>query len=339
MRKKKILVTGGMGYIGSHTVVDLVEKGFDVVCADNLSRGDIRLHSGAEKILKKKIPYYIIDLCNASAVQKMFKKEKSFTGIIHFAAYKSVNESVLHPLIYYQNNLTSLINLIDAAIQYKVPYFIFSSSCSVYGNLDSMPVTEKTPLGIIASPYAQTKRIGEEMIEDISKQCKTKFISLRYFNPVGAHPSALIGELQKGRPENLVPAITQFAAGKIPNFFVHGSDYPTRDGTCIRDYIHVCDIADAHSKALQYLIRNKKAPQHQIINLGSGTGTTVLEAIKAFEKISKQKLHYTLGPRRAGDVVQIYANNTLAQKLLKWKPQHNIDSMMRTAWRWQKKIS
>jgi UDP-glucose 4-epimerase len=337
MRKKKILVTGGMGYIGSHTIVDLIEKGFDIVCVDNLSRGDMQMLWGVEKILKKKIPYYVIDICNAQSVSDMFEKEKGFSGIIHFAAYKSVNESVLHPLMYFQNNLTSLMNILDATIQYQVPYFIFSSSCSVYGDLETMPVTEHTALGKVASPYALTKRMGEEMIDELSKQAQTKFISLRYFNPAGAHPSALIGELQKGEPENLIPAITQFAAGKIPRFYVHGNDYPTRDGTCIRDYIHVCDIADAHSKALQYLMQNKKAPKHQIINLGSGSGTTVLEAIRAFEKVTKQKLNYTVGPRRAGDVVQIYANNAMAQKLLKWKPQHNISSMMRTAWKWQKK--
>jgi UDP-glucose 4-epimerase len=339
MLKQKILVTGGMGYIGSHTMVDLIKKGFDVVCVDNLSRGDKRLLKGVEQIVQKKVKHYTIDLCDEAALKQLFKKEKAFGGIIHFAAYKSVNESVREPLMYFKNNITSLLNLLQLTIEYQVPYFIFSSSCSVYGDLNTMPVNEQTTLGKIASPYARTKRMGEEIIEDISKQQITKFISLRYFNPVGAHPSAQIGEWQKGKPENLVPAITQFAAGKLQSFIVHGNDYPTRDGTCIRDYIHVCDIADAHSKALQYLMREKKAPRYQIINLGSGTGTSVLEAIKAFEKVSKQKLHYTVGPRREGDVVQIYADNTLAQQLLQWQPKHSIDSMMRTAWKWQKKLS
>ncbi len=337
MPKKKIFVTGGLGYIGSHTLVDLVQKGFDVVCVDNLSRGDKRLLKGVEQILGVKIKCYYEDLCDPESVEKIFKKEKYFDGIIHFAAYKSVNESVREPLMYFQNNMVSLYHLLQATIRYSTPHFIFSSSCSVYGDLTRMPVTEETPLGNIVSPYARTKRMGEEVIDDVSKSTTTKFISLRYFNPVGAHPSALIGELVKGKPENLVPGITQFAAGKLSSLFIYGTDYPTRDGTCIRDYVHVCDIADAHSKALQYLIKNKNAAPHQIINLGSGIGVTVLEAIRAFEKVTKQKLHYQSAPRRAGDVMQIYSDNSLAKKLLMWKPKHNIDSMMRSAWKWQLK--
>lgn len=336
---KKILVTGGLGYIGSHTMVDLIKKGFDVVCVDNLSRGDKRLLKGVEQIVQKKVKHYTIDLCDEAALKQLFKKEKAFGGIIHFAAYKSVNESVREPLLYYHNNLKSLVNLLDVTVSYNVPYFIFSSSCSVYGDLHHMPVREETPLGVIASPYARSKRIGEEIIDDLSKQHQTKFISLRYFNPVGAHPSAHIGELLKGKPENLIPAITQFASGKLPSFYIHGTDYPTRDGTCIRDYIHVCDIAIAHRKALQYLMRTKPVKQHQIINLGSGTGTSVLEAIRAFERVASQKLHYTVGARRAGDVVQIYADNTLAKKILNWEPQYSLDAMMRTAWKWQQKLN
>lgn len=306
---------------------------------DNLSRGDERMLQGIERITKRKVKTYFIDICDYRALQEVFQVEKTFAGIIHFAAYKSVNESVRKPLMYFQNNMIGLMNMLQACDEYKVPFFIFSSSCSVYGDLSQMPVTEQTPLGPIASPYARTKRMGEEMIEDVSGTLNTRFISLRYFNPVGAHPTAHIGELQKGKPENLVPAITQFASGILKEFYVHGNDYPTRDGTCIRDYIHVCDIANAHSLALQYLIKRKSSPKHQIINLGSGKGVTVLEAIRAFEKVSRKKLNYKIGPRRAGDVVQIYADNSLAKKVLGWEPTHSIESMMRTAWKWQQKLN
>jgi UDP-glucose 4-epimerase len=335
---KKILVTGGCGYIGSHTVVDLMENGFDVISIDDNSRSTTYLLDGIEKITGKKLKNYKVDLKNFDETLAVFQENEDIKGVIHFAAFKSVGESVEKPLDYYENNLFALVNVLKCVKEFNVPYFVFSSSCTVYGNPDTIPVTEDSPVKKAESPYGATKQMGEEIIKDFSKVSPSDFILLRYFNPVGAHPSALIGELPIGTPQNLVPAITQTAIGKLPQMIVYGDDYPTRDGSCIRDYIHVCDIAHAHTLALQYLINKKSRSKCDVFNLGSGNGVTVLEAIHAFEKVSGKKLRYKIGPRRPGDVIAIYANNDLAVEELKWQIRYHIDEMMRTAWNWELKI-
>jgi len=293
------------------------------------------LLEGVEKITGKKIRNYKVDLCNLEDTHAVFHENRDIVGVIHFAALKTVPESVSDPLFYFQNNLTSLVNVLKCVKEFNIPNMVFSSSCSVYGNTTQLPVVEETPLGESQSPYARTKQMGEQIIEDYSKVNDTQSILLRYFNPVGAHPSALIGELPLGRPDNLVPVITQTAIGKIPKVTVYGHDYDTRDGSCIRDYIYVMDIANAHTKALQYLIEQRNKTNCEVFNLGTGNGVTVLETIKAFEKISGVKLNYELGPRRPGDVIAIYANNTKAKQLLGWEPKTGIEDMMRTAWQWE----
>jgi UDP-glucose 4-epimerase len=335
---KKILVTGGSGFIGSHTIVDLIENGFDVVSIDNNSRSNSRMLEGVQKITGKVIKNYKVDLCNYDDTFAVFQENEDISGIIHFAAFKSVGESVEHPLKYFENNLSSLINLLKCVQEFNIPYFVFSSSCTVYGNADEIPVTELTPPKPAESPYGYTKQMGEQIINEFAKAATTKCILLRYFNPVGAHPSALIGELPVGRPENLVPAITQTAIGKLPKMQVWGNDYPTRDGSCIRDYIHVCDIAHAHTLALQFLLNKKSTKKCEVFNLGTGNGVTVLEAIKAFEKVSGVKLNYSIGQRRPGDVIAIYANNDLAKKQLGWVPKFSLEEMMSTAWKWEQKL-
>lgn len=334
----KILVTGGCGYIGSHTIVDLVENGFDVISVDNNSRSTPRILEGIEKIIGKKIKNYKVDLCNFDDTFAIFQENDDIEGIIHFAAYKSVGESVEHPLAYFENNLVSLINLLKCVSEFNIPYFVFSSSCTVYGNPDQIPVTEQTPPKPAESPYGYTKQMGEQIINEFSKANAAQCVLLRYFNPVGAHPSILIGELPIGKPANLVPAITQTAIGKLPQMQVHGSDYPTRDGTCIRDFIHVSDIAHAHTLAIKYLLDGAAAKRCEVFNLGTGNGVTVLEAIKAFEKVSGIKLNYTIGPRRLGDVVAIYANNDYARKTLGWKISYSLMEMMSTAWKWEQRL-
>ncbi|SEW23148.1 UDP-glucose 4-epimerase GalE [Chitinophaga arvensicola] len=331
----KVLVTGGCGYIGAHTIVDLINNGFDVVSVDSNIRSSTQLLDGIEKITGKKVRNYKVDLCNLEDTNAVFHENRDIIGVIHFAALKAVGESVNEPLMYFQNNLTSLINVLKCVKEYNIPNLVFSSSCSVYGNTKALPVVEETPLGEAQSPYARTKQIGEQIIEDYSRVNDTNSILLRYFNPVGAHPSALIGELPLGKPDNLVPVITQTAIGKIPKMTVFGVDYDTRDGSCVRDYIHVMDIAAAHTKALQYLIEHRNATNCEVFNLGTGNGVTVLEAIKAFEKISGIKLNYTTGPRREGDVISIYANNSKAKEKLNWEPKIGIEDSMRTAWQWE----
>lgn len=334
-----ILVTGGCGYIGAHTLVDLIENGFEVISADNLSRASESSLLGVEKITGKKIKNYSFDLTHKNETEIIFKENPNITGIIHFAAYKAVGESVEKPLDYYDNNIGSLVTLLQMAIQYKVKHFIFSSSCTVYGNPDSIPVTENTPLQMAASPYGATKQMGETIVRDASNAYPLSTILLRYFNPVGAHPSTAIGELPIGRPQNLVPAITQTAIGKLPAMQVHGNDYDTRDGSCIRDYIHVCDIAHAHTLALQFSIKNNIEKSCEVFNLGTGNGITVLEAIHAFEKVSGVKLNYEIGPRRTGDIVSIYANNDKAVKQLGWNCKYGLDEMMQTAWQWEQSLA
>ncbi len=331
----KILVTGGCGYIGSHTIVDLVENGFEVISIDDLSRGSLRMIEGIEKVTGKKIKNYKVNLCNLEDTEAVFIENPDIAGIIHFAAYKSVNESVTEPLKYFRNNINSLVNLLQCAQENKINHFVFSSSCSVYGNPEKLPVDEKAELVEPESPYARTKQMGEAICRDF---CRTypdfNIILLRYFNPVGAHPSALIGELQE-KPENLVPVITQTAIGKRAEMHVHGADYDTRDGSCVRDYIHVMDIANAHTKAMLYTMESKNMHQCEVFNLGSGNGVTVLEMIHAFEKVSGEKLNYIIGPRREGDVVAVYADNCKARALLDWDIKYSLDQMMDTAWRWE----
>ena len=335
---KKILVTGGCGYIGSHTIVDLVENDFDVISVDNNSRSSPRILEGIEKITGKKIKNYKVDLCNFDDTFAIFQENEDIAGIIHFAAFKAVGESVEQPLAYFENNLVSLINLLKCVQEFNIPYFVFSSSCTVYGNPDVIPVTEQTPPKPAESPYGYTKQMGEQIINEFAKANLTQCVLLRYFNPVGAHPSALIGELPIGPPANLVPVITQTAIGKLPEMKVYGTDYPTRDGSCIRDFIHVCDIAHAHTLAMQFLLSEVSTKRCEVFNLGTGNGVTVLEAIKAFEKVTGQKLNYEIGPRRAGDVVAIYANNDYARKTLGWETKFSLEDMLSSAWRWEQRL-
>ncbi|HQW82978.1 MAG TPA: UDP-glucose 4-epimerase GalE [Ferruginibacter sp.] len=334
----KILVTGGCGYIGAHTIVDLIENGFEVISADNNSRSNENILDAIEKITGKKVKNYKVDLCIYDDTVAIFQENRDIAGIIHFAAYKSVGESVKKPLLYFENNLNSLINILKCADEFAVSNFVFSSSCTVYGNPDKIPVTEETPMKAAESAYGATKQMGELIIRDAINSNNIKAILLRYFNPVGAHPSALIGELPLGKPENLVPAITQTAIGKLPMMQVWGNDYDTRDGSCVRDYIHVCDIAHAHILALNYLLQNKNQSNCDVFNLGTGNGYTVLEIIDEFEKASGTKLNYKIGPRRPGDVIAIYANNDKAKELLGWQPKFNLQQMMATAWQWELKL-
>ena len=335
--KSKILVTGGCGYIGAHTIVDLIENGYDVISVDNLSRATPQLLAGIADITGIQVENYAIDLCIAKDLSALFAQHPDISGIIHFAAYKSVPESVAQPLSYYHNNLASLINLLQMVQQYEVPYFVFSSSCSVYGNTEQLPVTEDTPLPRAESPYGNTKQIGEEIVRDFSHtHSGSRHALLRYFNPVGAHPTALIGEIQP-IPQNLVPYITQTAIGKRPHLTVFGNDYDTHDGTCLRDYIHVCDIAHAHTLALRYLAQSAAHNRCEVFNLGSGTGNTVLEAIAAFERVAQMPLRYVIGARREGDAAAVYADNQKARTMLGWQPRYDLDDMMRTAWIWEQR--
>jgi UDP-glucose 4-epimerase len=334
----KILVTGGCGYIGSHTLVDLIENGYEVISVDDNSRSNAAMLKGVEKITGRSIKNYKVDLCNFDDTFAIFEENHDIKGIIHFAAFKAVGESVAKPLMYFENNLTSLINLLKCVQEFKTPWFVFSSSCTVYGEPDTPIVTEDSPLKPAASPYGATKQMGEQILTEFQKANPVKVILLRYFNPVGAHPSALIGELPIGKPQNLVPAITQTAIGKLPKMTVFGDDYPTRDGSNVRDYIHVSDIAHAHTLAIKYLEEEKNKSNLEIFNLGTGNGVTVLEAIKSFEKVSGVKLNYEIGPRRPGDIIAIYANNDKAKNILGWTPERSLDEMMSTAWKWEQRL-
>jgi UDP-glucose 4-epimerase len=335
---KKILVTGGCGYIGGHTIVDLVEHGYEVISVDDLSKGSLRMLQGIEQILKRPVKNYRVNLCDLEDTEAIFIENPDIVGIVHFAAYKSVPESVQQPLKYFRNNINSLVNLLQCAQNYGIDHFVFSSSCSVYGNPKELPVKETAPMGEPESPYARTKQMGEAICRDFAAQNRNFSVTLlRYFNPVGAHPSAAIGELQE-KPENLVPMITQTAIGKRADMTVFGNDYPTRDGSCVRDYVHVMDIANAHTKALEYLIEGRNRNKCEIFNLGTGNGVTVLELINAFEKASGQELNYKIGPRRPGDVVEVFANNEKARAVLGWDIKYSIHDMMDTAWRWEQTI-
>ena len=336
---KKILVTGGCGYIGGHTIVDLIQNGFDVISVDDLSRGSLKMLKGIEQIVGRPVKNYKVDLCNLDDTEAIFLENPDLVGVIHFAAFKSVPESVSEPLMYFKNNLNSLINILQCAEDFDVDNFVFSSSCSVYGNATELPVSENAPFAEPESPYARTKVMGEAICRDFTTLHKDfNTILLRYFNPTGAHPSGLIGEFAD-HAESVVPVITQTAIGKRKQMTVFGSDYNTRDGSCVRDYVHVCDIANAHTKALQYIIEDRNKSNCEIFNLGTGNGVSVLELVKAFEKVSGEKLNYKIGPRRPGDVIEVFANNNKACKMLGWEIKHDLDAMMDTAWRWEKAVA
>ena len=335
--QKTIIVTGGAGYIGSHTIIELLQTtDFNIISVDNFSNSTAQTFNRIEKITGKKVKNYQVDLCDKKETEKIYETEKNIIAVIHFAAFKAVGESVENPYKYYNNNINSLLSILECCIKYKVNNFIFSSSCSVYGNISQLPVKETTPFEKAESPYAYTKQAGEEIIKDYAKAYpQFQTIALRYFNPVGAHISGLIGELSINKPSNLVPIITNTAIGKIKQMAVHGNTYPTRDGTCIRDYVHVSDIATAHIKAMNYLIDKKNKSNFSIFNLGTGTGVSVLEAITAFEKVSHVKLNYAIGPIRPGDVMAIYSDNSFTEQNLNWKPKFTLEDMMETAWKWE----
>lgn len=334
---KKVLVTGGTGYIGSHTVIDLLENGYDVIVVDNLSRSKEEVLLGIEKTTGKKPSFYKVDLCDKVALEQVFQAEKNIEGIIHFAAYKYVDESVKEPLLYYRNNVEGLLNLLEYVKKYKVANFVFSSSCSVYGNIDSLPVSETTKLNPAQSPYASTKVVGELMLEDVKLEIPANFISLRYFNPVGAHTAGFIGENPAVIPNNLVPRITGTAIGKFEKLMIFGNQLPTRDGSCIRDYIHVMDVAEAHTAALKYLSKLNTIHTHEIINVGSGEGVSVLELVAAFEKSTGIHLNKEIAPPREGDVIAVYSDTQKSSKVLNWQTKRSIEEMIITAWEWEKK--
>lgn len=334
--KKKILVTGGAGYIGSHTVVELISSGYDVVIIDNLYNSEKEVVDRIEKITGQKPELQVFDICDKQRLVSFFKGTAKIDAIIHFAAYKAVGESVKRPLGYYRNNLVSLMNILDSMVHYSVPSIVFSSSCTVYGQPEKLPVTEDAPVQNAASPYGFTKQVGEQMIKDtVSAYPAMNAISLRYFNPIGAHPSALIGELPRGVPENLVPNITQTAIGLRKELKVFGTDYDTPDGSCVRDYLHVVDLAKAHVVAVERLLERKNKKGFEVFNLGTGKGVSVLEAINSFEKVSGEKLNYALEGRRSGDIEKIWADPSLANRELGWKTKSTLDESMKTAWDWE----
>ncbi|WP_437397321.1 UDP-glucose 4-epimerase GalE [Flagellimonas lutimaris] len=333
----KILVTGGLGFIGSHTVVELQNEGFEVVVVDNLSNSSIDVLDGIEAITGKKPIFEEFDLREKPRVQAFFQKHDDIAGVIHFAASKAVGESVEKPLQYYENNLGVLVYMLQELKKKHGASFIFSSSCTVYGQADKMPITEAAPVKPAESPYGNTKQVGEEIIRDTCKVNQDlNAIALRYFNPIGAHPSGKIGELPIGVPQNLVPFITQTGIGLREQLSVFGDDYPTEDGTCIRDYIHVVDLAKAHVAALQRLLAGKNETNYEVFNLGTGKGSSVLEVIHSFERVSGKKLNYKIVDRRAGDVIQAYADTKKANKVLGWKAQSSLDDAMKSAWEWEK---
>jgi UDP-glucose 4-epimerase len=335
---KKILVTGGLGYIGSHTVVELQNQGFEVIIIDNLSNSTMSVLDGITNITKILPSFEKLDLRNKADVSDFFRRHKDIEGIIHFAASKAVGESVENPLLYYENNLNTLIYLLQECNTYKINNFIFSSSCTVYGEPDSLPITESAPIKTATSPYGNTKQISEEIISDTCSVSEIQAIALRYFNPIGAHETAELGELPVGVPQNLVPFITQTAAGMREQLMVFGNDYPTPDGSCIRDYIHVVDLAKAHVFALKRLLSVKNSTDFEVFNIGTGKGSSVLEVINAFEKVAKQKLNYKIVNRRAGDIISIYADTTKANTDLGWTAECTMEDALASAWKWEKKI-
>ncbi|GGE43607.1 UDP-glucose 4-epimerase GalE [Psychroflexus planctonicus] len=335
----KILVTGGLGFIGSHTVVALQQKGHEVYIIDNLSNSSLQVLEGITKITKVTPHFTKLDLRNKESVKNYFVANQDVDGIIHFAASKAVGESVENPLLYYENNLNTLTYILQELQKLPKANFIFSSSCTVYGQADELPITENAPVKPAESPYGNTKQIGEEIIKDATRvNEKLQAIALRYFNPIGAHPSAEIGELPIGVPQNLIPFITQTAVGLRKELSVFGNDYPTKDGTCVRDYIHVMDLAEAHVVAVERLLNNNNKSDYEVFNLGTGKGYSVLEVIQTFEKVTKQKLPYRIAERRPGDVVAAYADTTLANKDLGWTAQLTLADALESAWKWQLKL-
>ena len=335
--KDLVLVTGGTGYIGSHTVVELLNEGFHVLIVDNLSNSRLEVLDGIEKITGIRPAFEKVDLAETMVVNELFDKYPDIKAIIHFAAYKAVGESVEFPLKYYFNNINSLINLLENMIRLKIPNFVFSSSCTVYGEPDSLPVDENAPIKKANSPYGNTKQISEEILQDaLHVNDFLKIISLRYFNPIGAHPSALIGELPLGVPDNLVPFITQTAYGLREQLLVFGDDYNTPDGSAIRDYINVVDLSRAHVVAIQRLLDNKNKKGFELFNLGTGRGNSVFEVINTFEEVTGQKLNYKVVGRRAGDVEQVYADTKYANDELGWKAEKGLDETLKSAWDWEK---
>jgi len=333
---KKILVTGGLGFIGSHTVVELQQAGYEVVIIDNLYNSKIEVLDRIISITGIKPSYFNIDLRNKTAVKDFFNTNK-VDGIIHFAASKAVGESVKNPLLYYENNISTLVYLLQEMKKHQLSNFIFSSSCTVYGQADELPITENAPVKPAESPYGNTKQIGEEIIKESSKANGLKAIALRYFNPIGAHETAIIGELPLGVPQNLIPFVTQTAAGIRKELSVFGDDYPTKDGTAVRDYIHVVDLAKAHIAALERLLNNGNKKDFEVFNVGTGTGSSVLEVIKAFEKVSNTTLNYKIVARREGDITSAYADTTLAKVELGWETEKTLEQALLAAWKWQLK--
>lgn len=338
--KKTVLVSGGMGFIGSHTAVELINKGYQTIIADDLSNSQESVLDGIEKITGVRPAFERTDLKDKTAVREIFDKYE-IDAVIHFAASKAVGESVHKPLLYYRNNLVSLLNILDCLTENsRGGNLVFSSSCTVYGQPDRLPVTEDSPIKPAESPYGNTKQISEEIIRDaVNAHELLRAVSLRYFNPIGAHPSAEIGELPRGVPQNLIPYITQTAIGIRESLSVFGDDYDTPDGTCIRDYIHVVDLAKAHIKAIERMLCGKSAGRYEVFNIGTGTGYSVLDIIKSFERVSGVRLNYRITPRRAGDIEKIWADPSKANEALGWTAEENLDSMMSSAWAWQKKLS
>lgn len=335
-QRGRIIVTGGTGYIGSHTVVELQQKGYETIIIDNLSNSDISVIDGIERITGTRPRFENFDLCNRERLTQLMDNPGKIDAFIHFAAYKSVSESVKEPLRYYHNNLTTLFNLLDAMKRYKVPSLVFSSSCTVYGQPEKLPVTENAPVLPALTPYGNTKQIGEEIIRDVMQVNKNlQAISLRYFNPIGAHPSGQIGELPTGVPENLIPFITQTAIGIRKQLKVFGADYNTPDGSCIRDYLHVTDLAKAHITALERMMEGKTKSNFEVFNLGTGKGVSVLEAIKTFQEATGEKLNYTITERREGDIEKIWADPSLANSELEWQTEISLAESLRSAWNWE----
>jgi UDP-glucose 4-epimerase len=334
----KILVTGGLGFIGSHTVVELQNEGFEVIVVDNLSNTSLSVLDGIQNITGIVPAFEQLDLRDKQKVNDFFKRHADIEGVIHFAASKAVGESVGNPLLYYENNINTLVYILQELEKKSTANLIFSSSCTVYGQAETMPITEDSSVQTAMSPYGNTKQIGEEIITDAAKATNINAILLRYFNPIGSHPSAEIGELPLGVPQNLVPFITQTGMGLRDELSVYGNDYPTSDGTAVRDYIHVVDLAKAHVIAMQRLLNKKNLNQVETFNLGTGTGSSVLEVIHAFEKVSGQKLPYKIVARREGDITEAYANTDKANTVLGWKAQSTLEEAMASAWKWEQKI-
>ena len=336
--KEMVLVSGGAGYIGSHTAVELINAGYDVVVADNLSNSDMSGVEGVRKITGVDVPFVNVDCCDKEAFRKVFE-QYNFNSVIHFAAFKAVGESVTDPMKYYRNNLDSFMNVLELMREFGRPNIVFSSSATVYGEADELPVTELTPRKPATSAYGNTKQMCEDILRDtVTAYDGLKGIALRYFNPIGAHPSALIGELPRGVPQNLVPFITQTAAGIRECLSVFGDDYDTPDGSCLRDYIDVVDLAKAHVVAITRMVEDKNKQKYEIFNVGTGNGVSVLELVNSFERVNELKLNYKIAPRRPGDVVAIWADTTLANEELGWKAERSLDDTLRSAWAWEKNV-